>query len=61
MTVPLTEEQKKLARSGAHVNFIKIGENHWTIENSESDKTKPRMTIDQGELSSSDQIFYREN
>lgn len=61
MTVPLTEEQKKLARSGAHVNFIKIGENHWTIENAESDKTKPRMTIDQGELSSSDQIFYREN
>lgn len=59
--VPLTEAQKELGSSGAHVNFIKIGENHWTIENAESDKTKPRITIDQGDLSSSDQILYREN
>lgn len=56
-----TDEDKKLSRSGAWVHFIKIGENHWTIENVESDKTKPRITIEQGDLSSSEQILYREN
>lgn len=56
-----TDLEKKLGRAGARVHFIKIGESDWTIENTESDKSRPRITIEQGDLSDADQIFYREN